>query len=274
MIKDISLGQFFPGNSVIHKLDPRIKLIATILFVVTLFLCRGFIPYAIMTSFLFTLILLTKINIGLIFKSVKPIIILLAFTAILNVFYTTSGTELIKIGSVAITTGGIYTAFFMALRIVLLVVGTFVMLTYTTSPIMLTDALESLLSPLKKIKFPVHELSMMMSIALRFIPTLIEETDKIMSAQKSRGADFETGSIIRRAKALIPVLIPLFINAFKRAEELALAMECRCYRGGDGRVRMRVFKLLPQDFAFTVITILIFILSAFLSYTLKFGAPI
>lgn len=274
MIKDISLGQFFPGNSVIHKLDPRIKLIATILFVVTLFLCHGFVPYAIMTAYLFTLIFLTKINIGLIFKSVKPIIILLAFTAILNVFYTTSGRELIKIGSVVITTGGVYTALFMVIRIVLLVVGTFVLLTYTTSPIMLTDALESLLSPLKKIKFPVHELSMMMSIALRFIPTLIEETDKIMSAQKSRGADFETGSIIRRAKALIPVLIPLFINAFKRAEELALAMECRCYRGGDGRVRMRVFKLLPRDFIFTIITILIFALAAFLSYTLKFGAPI
>lgn len=274
MIKDISLGQFFPGNSVIHKLDPRVKLIATILFVVTLFLCRGFVPYAIMTAYLFTLIFLTKINIGLIFKSVKPIIILLAFTAILNVFYTTSGRDLIKIGSVVITTGGVYTALFMVVRIVLLVVGTFVLLTYTTSPIMLTDALESLLSPLKKIKFPVHELSMMMSIALRFIPTLIEETDKIMSAQKSRGADFETGSIIRRAKALIPVLIPLFINAFKRAEELALAMECRCYRGGDGRVRMRVFKLLPRDFIFTIITILIFALAAFLSYTLKFGAPI
>lgn len=274
MIKDISLGQFFPGNSVVHRLDPRIKLVLTILFVVTLFLCQGFIPYTIMTAFLFTLILLTKINIGLIFKSVKPIIILLAFTAILNVFYTTSGRELIKIGSVVITTGGIYTALFMVVRIVLLVVGTFVMLTYTTSPIMLTDALESLLSPLKKIKFPVHELSMMMSIALRFIPTLIEETDKIMSAQKSRGADFETGSIIRRAKALIPVLIPLFINAFKRAEELALAMECRCYRGGEGRVRMRVFKLSKSDLIFAAIAVLIFTVAAFLSYTLKFGAPI
>ena len=274
MIKDISLGQFFPGNSVVHRLDPRIKLVLTILFVVTLFLCQGFIPYTIMTAFLFTLILLTKINIGLIFKSVKPIIILLAFTAILNVFYTTSGRELIKIGSVVITTGGIYTALFMVVRIVLLVVGTFVMLTYTTSPIMLTDALESLLSPLKKIKFPVHELSMMMSIALRFIPTLIEETDKIMSAQKSRGAAFETGGIIKRAKALIPVLIPLFINAFRRADDLALAMECRCYRGGEGRTSLHKLTLSKADYATFFVCIIIFALSIFLSHTLKAGVLI
>ena len=274
MIKDITLGQFFPGNSIIHKLDPRIKLILSVLFIVTLFLCRGFVPYAIMTFFLFSVILLSGINISLIFKSVKPVLILLVFTAVLNIFYTTSGTEIFRLGPVSVTTGGVYTAFFMVVRIMLLVTGTFVLMTYTTSPIMLTDAIETLLSPLKKVKFPVHELSMMMSIALRFIPTLIEETDKIMSSQKSRGADFETGSIIRRAKSLIPVLIPLFINAFKRAEDLALAMECRCYRGGEGRVRMRVFKLSAHDYLFFFCSVLIFSAAVILSEILSFGVPI
>lgn len=267
MIKDVALGQYFPGNSLIHRLDPRVKLVLTITFIIALFMCRGFIPYAIMTAFLFAVILITKINMRLIFKSLRPIIILLAFTAILNVFYTNSGTEILKIGSITITTGGIYTALFMVIRIVLLVAGTFVMLTYTTSPIMLTDGLESLLSPLKKIKFPVHELSMMMSIALRFIPTLIEETDKIMSAQKSRGASFDTGNIVQRAKALIPVLVPLFINAFKRAEDLALAMECRCYRGGEGRVRMRVLKLSSTDFCACTVSAVVFFAAITLSYT-------
>lgn len=274
MIKDVALGQYFPGKSLIHRLDPRVKLVLTIAFIIVLFMCRGFIPYAIMSAFLFTVILITGINMRLIFKSLRPIIILLAFTAILNVFYTNSGTEIFRIGSISVTTGGIYTALFMVIRIVLLVAGTFVMLTYTTSPIMLTDGLESLLSPLKKIKFPVHELSMMMSIALRFIPTLIEETDKIMSAQKSRGASFDTGSIVQRAKALIPVLVPLFINAFKRAEDLALAMECRCYHGGEGRVRMRVLKLSSIDFYACAVSAVVFFAAAVLSYTTTFGVLI
>lgn len=274
MIKDVSLGQYFPGNSLIHRLDPRIKLILTIIFIVVLFICRGIIPYVIMSAFLAVVVLISKINIRLIFKSLRPILILLAFTAILNVFYTNEGTKVFRLGSVSITTGGIYTALFMIIRIVLLVVGTFVMLTYTTSPIMLTDGLESLLSPLKKIKFPVHELSMMMSIALRFIPTLIEETDKIMSAQKSRGASFDTGSIIQRAKALIPVLVPLFINALKRAEDLALAMECRCYHGGEGRVRMRVLKFSSIDIYSSLVSISVFAASIILSYTLTFGVLI
>lgn len=274
MIKDVSLGQYFPGNSVIHRLDPRIKIILTMTFIVVLFICRGFIPYAIMTVFLFSVIFATKINIRLIFKSLKPILILLIFTAVLNIFYTKSGTVLFSIGTIDITTGGVLTAVFMTVRIVLLVAGTFVMLTYTTSPIMLTDGLESLLSPLKKIKFPVHELSMMMSIALRFIPTLIEETEKIMSAQKSRGASFETGSFIQRAKALVPVLVPLFINAFRRAEDLALAMECRCYRGGENRVRMRVFKLSSLDISALCISIIIFTSVIIISYTSSFGVVI
>ncbi|MBR3847838.1 MAG: energy-coupling factor transporter transmembrane protein EcfT [Oscillospiraceae bacterium] len=274
MIKDISLGQYFPGNSLVHKLDPRVKLLLTIAFIVSLFLCRGIIPYAIMTLFLISVIVITKINIKLILKSLKPIFILLLFTSILNIFYTSEGKTLLSFGPVVITTGGIYTALFMVVRIILLVAGTFVMLSYTTSPIMLTDGLESLLSPLKKIKFPVHELSMMMSIALRFIPTLIDETDKIMSAQKSRGAAFDTGGIIKRAKALIPVLIPLFINAFRRADDLALAMECRCYRGGDGRTSLRQLKLAKRDYLTTLVCVIVFALSIFLSHTLKAGVLI
>ena len=274
MIKDITLGQYFPGDSIIHKLDPRIKLVLTTVFIVVLFLCKGFFPYAIMSVFLFVVVLITKINIKLLFKSLKPILILLIFTGILNVFYNTDGTVVIHFWKITITTAGLYTALFMVIRIVLLVLGTFVMLTYTTSPIMLTDGLESLLSPLKAIHFPVHELSMMMSIALRFIPTLIEETDKIMSAQKSRGANFETGSIVKRAKALIPVLIPLFINSFRRAEDLALAMECRCYKGGEGRVRLRVMKLAAIDYICILISVLIFTSVIFLSNFLTIGVPI
>ncbi len=274
MLKDISLGQYFPGNSLVHRLDPRVKLLLTIAFIVSLFLISGIIPYAIMTLFLITVIIITRINIKLILKSLKPIFILLLFTAILNVFYTSEGQVLWQFKSVVITTGGIYTAIFMMVRIILLVAGTFVILSYTTSPIMLTDGLESLLSPLKKIKFPVHELSMMMSIALRFIPTLIDETDKIMSAQKSRGAGFETGGIIKRAKALIPVLIPLFVNAFRRADDLALAMECRCYRGGEGRTSLRQLKLSARDYLTTIVCVLIFALSIFLSHTLEAGVLI
>ncbi len=274
MIKDVALGQYFPGNSLVHKLDPRVKLLLTILYIVTLFLCNGVFPYLVMAAFLITVIVITRINLGLIFKSLKPILILLAFTAILNVFYTTEGKVLINFGSVVVTMGGIYTAVFMAVRIMLLVAGTFVMLSYTTSPIMLTDGLESLMAPLKKVRFPVHELSMMMSIALRFIPTLIEETDKIMSAQKSRGASFETGGIIKRARALIPVLIPLFINAFRRAEDLALAMECRCYHGGEGRTSLHKLKLSARDYVTTAVTLLIFAFAVFLSHTLKAGVLI
>lgn len=274
MIKDVTLGQYFPGTSLVHRLDPRVKLVLTIVYIAVLFMCRGFVPYAVMALFLLTVILITRINLRLILKSMKPILILLVFTAVLNVFYSNAGVTLLSIGSVTITSGGVYTALFMIIRIVLLVVGTFVMLTYTTSPIMLTDGLESLLSPLKKVKFPVHELSMMMSIALRFIPTLIEETEKIMSAQKSRGADFETGSLVNRAKALIPVLVPLFINAFRRAEDLALAMECRCYKGGEGRVRLHVLKISGTDIFAIVFSVAVFSACIVLSRVLSFGVVI
>ena len=216
--------------------------------------------------------LLSKIPFKLMLKSLKPIVPIIIFTSVLNIFFL-DGVTIFKLGFLKITYEGIRTSAFMIIRIIALIMGSS-LLTYTTSPITLTDAIERLLSPLKKLKFPVHELSMMMSIALRFIPTLIEETDKIMSAQKSRGAGFETGGIIKRAKALIPVLIPLFINAFRRADELALAMECRCYRGGDGRTSLHKLSLSKADYATFLVCIVIFALSIFLSHTLKAGVLI
>ena len=245
MLKDITLGQYFPGDTVVHRLDPRTKLLMVILYIVALFLCKGFVSYGVALAFLITAVVLSKIRPKALFKGLKPLLIIIIFTAVLNLFYT-DGTVLVKFWIFKITREGIYNAFFLVLRIMLLVMGTF-LLTYTTSPIALTDGLESLLSPLKKLHFPVHELAMMMSIALRFIPTLIEETDKIMSAQKARGADFETGNIFRRAKALIPILVPLFVSAFRRADELATAMECRCYHGGKGRTKLKQLHYRRRD---------------------------
>ena len=245
MLKDITLGQYFPGDTVVHRLDPRTKLLMVILYIVALFLCKGFVSYGVALAFLITAVVLSKIRPKALFKGLKPLLIIIIFTAVLNLFYT-DGTVLIKFWIFKITREGIYNAFFLVLRIMLLVMGTF-LLTYTTSPIALTDGLESLLSPLKKLHFPVHELAMMMSIALRFIPTLIEETDKIISAQKARGADFETGNIFRRAKALIPILVPLFVSAFRRADELATAMECRCYHGGKGRTKLKQLHYRRRD---------------------------
>ncbi len=237
MLKDITLGQFFPGNSVIHRLDARCKLLLVIVYIVALFLCKSYGSYGLALLFLGTAIALSRIPLKSLFKGMKALLIIIIFTAAINMLYT-PGEPLAEFWIFTITKEGIRNACFLVLRIVMLISGTF-LLTYTTSPIDLTDGLESLLSPLKRIGFPVHELAMMMSIALRFIPTLIEETDKIISAQKARGADFETGNIFRRAKALIPILIPLFISAFRRAEELATAMECRCYHGGKGRTKMK-----------------------------------
>ena len=224
MLKDITLGQFFPGHSAIHRMDPRTKLILTIVYIVALFVAQNWISYLVMMAFLVFCIWLSKIPPKSILRGMKPLVFILVFTAVLNLFYTDGGVELVRFGSLAITSEGLKRAIFMIWRILMLISGTF-LLTYTTSPISLTDGLESLLNPLKRIHVPVHELAMMMSIALRFIPTLIEETDKIMNAQKARGADFETGSIIQRAKALVPILVPLFISAFRRADELATAME-------------------------------------------------
>lgn len=247
MLKDITLGQYFPGDTVIHRLDPRTKLLMVIIYIVALFLCKWFVSYAVALLFLVTAVALSKIRPKALFKGLKPLLIIIIFTAVLNLFYT-DGTVLVKFWIFQITREGIINAVFLVLRIMLLVMGTF-LLTYTTSPIALTDGLESLLSPLKKLHFPVHELAMMMSIALRFIPTLIEETDKIISAQKARGADFETGNIFRRAKALIPILVPLFVSAFRRADELATAMECRCYHGGEGRTRLKQLRYMRLDAA-------------------------
>lgn len=253
MLKDITLGQFFPGNSVVHRLDSRVKIIITIAFIVMLFLPNGFYGLGIGMVFVLGAFLLSKIPFKMMLKSLKPLIPILIFTGILNLFFISTGDVLFEWKFIKITTGGAKTAAFMIIRIIGLIIGSS-LLTYTTSPIALTDAIERLLSPLKKIKLPVHELAMMMTIALRFIPTLIEETDKIMSAQKARGADLETGSLIQRAKALVPILIPLFVSSFRRAEDLALAMECRCYHGGEGRTRLKQLKTAPRDYVALFVT--------------------
>ncbi len=247
MLKDITLGQYFPGTSLIHRLDPRTKLLGVILYIVALFLAKSWISYGVVLLFLIFAVSVSKIPPKSIVSGMKPLVIILVFTGVLNLFYSDGGVVLVKLWKLTITSEGLTRAIFMTGRILMLISGTF-LLTYTTSPIALTDGLESLLGPLKKLHVPVHELSMMMCIALRFIPTLIEETDKIMNAQKARGADFENGSIIDRAKALIPVLVPLFISAFRRADELATAMECRCYQGGEGRTKMKLLRYGRNDF--------------------------
>ena len=246
MLKDITLGQFFPGHSVIHRLDPRTKLLMLVVYIVALFMAVSWVSYGVLFGFLAISIALSKIPVKSILKGMKPLVMILVFTAVLNIFFTEGETVLVNLGFAKITLEGLQRAFFMLIRILMLVTGTFLM-TYTTSPIALTDGLENLLNPLKKIKVPVHELSMMMCIALRFIPTLIEETDKIMSAQKARGADFENGKLMDRVKALIPILVPLFISAFRRADELATAMECRCYQGGEGRTKMKLLRYHRND---------------------------
>jgi energy-coupling factor transport system permease protein len=247
MLKDITLGQFFPGYSAIHRLDPRTKLVMLVVYIVALFLAVNWISYALMLLFLGACIAISRIPLKSFFRGMKPLIFILAFTAILNLFFTEGENLLVSFWVITIYWEGVTRAIFMLLRILLMIMGTF-LLTYTTSPISLTDGLESLLSPLKKIKVPVHELSMMMCIALRFIPTLIEETDKIISAQKARGADFESGKLMQRVKALVPILVPLFVSAFRRADELATAMECRCYQGGDGRTKMKLLRYKLLDF--------------------------
>ena len=248
-LKDITLGQYFPGKTIIHRLDPRTKLLGTVAYIVALFLASHVVTYAILLAVLAALIAISKVGIKSIMRGMRPVLIIIAITAVLNLFYTPGeGEPLASFWVFTIYAEGIWAAVFMILRIAMLITCTF-LLTYTTSPIMLTDGLEKLLSPLKVVHVPIHELAMMMSIALRFIPTLIEETDKIMSAQKARGADFDSGSLIRKAKALVPLLVPLFISAFRRADELAVAMECRCYHGGAGRTRLRQLKLGGMDVA-------------------------
>ena len=244
MLKDITLGQYFPGDTVVHRLDPRTKLLLVIIYIVGLFNSVGWASYAFVILVTALSMAISKIKPRSALKGLKPLVIIIILTAVLNIFYT-DGTPIVE--GWIITWEGIERAVMMSLRIILLIVGTF-MLTYTTSPIALTDGLEIMMGPLKKIKIPVHEMSMMMSMALRFIPTLIEETDKIMSAQKARGADFETGSLMQRAKALVPLLVPLFVSAFRRADELATAMECRCYHGDEGRTKLNVLHYQTRDY--------------------------
>lgn len=257
MLKDITLGQFFPGKSLIHRLDPRTKLLGLIIYIVALFVAKTWVSYLICFAFLGLCIAISRIPLKSIFRGMKPLVFILVFTGVLNIFFTSGETVLVDWWIITITLEGVVRAAYMIWRILMLVSSTF-LLTYTTSPIALTDGLESLLSPLKKLHFPVHELAMMMCIALRFIPTLIEETDKIMSAQRSRGADFESGKLMERVKALIPVLVPLFISAFRRADELATAMECRCYHGGEGRTKMKLLRYKRIDFiAFLVVALVL-----------------
>jgi len=246
LIKDITIGQYFPGKSVLHRMDSRVKILLTAVFIVMLFMAKSI--QALSVGILFTVVtfIISRIPLKMMGKSLKPIVPIVIFTAVLNLFFIRTGDVLWEWKIIKLTQDGVDTSLFMVIRIICLICGSS-LLTYTTSPIELTDAIEKLLGPLKKIKVPVHELAMMMTIALRFIPTLIEETDKIINAQKARGADMETGGLIQKTKALIPILIPLFVASFRHAEELALAMECRCYHGGEGRTRMKQLKMTLTD---------------------------
>lgn len=253
MIRDITIGQYFPGKSAIHKMDPRIKILLSILYIVMLFVADNMWGLLLGVLFGFAAYLISRIPLSMIWKSMKPVVPIVIFTAVLNLFLST-GDPLWQWKFLKITKEGIETAVFMSVRILCLIAGTS-LLTYTTSPIALTDGIERLLSPLKKIKLPVHELAMMMTIALRFIPLLIEETEKIMNAQKARGALLDSGTLTQRVKALVPVLIPLFISAFRRADELATAMECRCYHGGEGRTRLKTLRLTAKDWLLSAVCV-------------------
>lgn len=257
MLKDITLGQYLPGTSAVHKMDPRVKLVLTAAFIVIIFIAKNFWGIAVGALFCIISFALSRVPASMMLKSLKPIIPIVLFTAALNLFFVRTGEQLWKWGFLAVTDEGLRIAGFMVSRIVLLIIGSS-LLTYTTSPIDLTDAIERLLSPLKRIKVPVHELAMMMTIALRFIPNLIEETEKIMNAQKARGSELDTGSFTDKVKGMVPIFIPLFVSSFRRAEELATAMECRCYRGGEGRTRMKQLHLSFRDFAACVYTALFF----------------
>ena len=253
MIKNITLGQYFPGDTVIHKLDPRTKILCMLLYVTGVFVASDLLAMAVVAVFFLCMVTLSAIKLSLLLKALRPLLVLFLLTAILNLFYT-PGEVWVTVWRFHITREGFFRSVIFLSRISLMVMGT-CLLTYTTSPMAFTHGLESLLAPLKKIRFPVHELSMIMSMALRFVPTLIEETEKIMKAQKARGANFETGNIFRRAKALVPVFVPLFISAFRRADELAIAMEARCYHGGEGRTRLRELSMKGKDFLAGVVCV-------------------
>lgn len=254
MIKDMTIGQYYPGDSVLHRLDPRMKLVLTFAMIVVIFLCKSFLSLALIALFTIAAAIASKVPAKMILKSLKPIVIILIFTAALNILYTQGGRTYFEWWKISVTEKGVNTAIFTMVRIIVLVVISS-LLTYTTTPTMLTDALERVLSPLKIFKIKVHTLAMMMTLALRFIPTLIEEIDRIMNAQKARGADLETGGVFQRAKALVPIFVPLMVSSFRRAYELAFAMTCRCYTGGEGRTRMKQMKLGLRDIAAAVICV-------------------
>ncbi len=257
MKSDITFGQYVEGDSLIHRLDPRVKIVIAFLYIVIIFLAKSVTAFALLTAAAVVFVLMTGIPPRLIFKAMRPLVFIIVFTAVINLFFMTGENLLFEFHFIRIYREGLINACLIVLRILLLIVATSVFLTYTTTPLALTDALEQLLNPLKKLRVPVHEFSMMMTIALRFIPTLIDETRKIINAQTARGADFTSGSLIKRGKALIPILIPLFISAFRRADELATAMECRCYTGGEGRTRMNSLKSEPKDWVFLGVIVLI-----------------
>ncbi|WP_343208552.1 energy-coupling factor transporter transmembrane component T [Anaerolentibacter hominis] len=254
MIRDITIGQYYPADSVIHRLDPRMKLLGTFVFIISLFLFKSFSGYIVAAVFLFSVIKISRVPFGFIFRGLKVVLLLLIFMAFFNLFFT-PGTPVFQWWIIKITKEGIRNACFMAIRLTFLIVGSSLM-TFTTTPNQLTDGLERVLRPLSKIGVPAHEIAMMMSIALRFIPILLEETDKIMKAQQARGADFESGGLIAKAKSLVPILVPLFISAFRRADELAMAMEARCYHGGEGRTKMKPLHYEKRDYITLAVLVL------------------
>ena len=254
MIRDITIGQYYPAKSMIHRLDPRVKLVCTLLYLVSLFMFRSISGYLIATLFLTAVIRISRVPFSFIVRGLKPIVMLLLITVLFNLFLTRNGEVLFHAWIFTVTEGGLVTAVYMAVRLIYLIIGSSLM-TFTTTPNELTDGIEALLHPLNKIRVPVHEVAMMMSIALRFIPILLEETDKIMKAQIARGADFESGNIIQRAKSMIPLLVPLFVSAFRRANDLAMAMEARCYRGGEGRTKMKPLRYKCRDYAAYIVMI-------------------
>lgn len=256
MLRDITIGQYFPADTIIHRLDPRTKILITIMFIASLFFIKSFYPYLFILAFILLTVKLSKVPFRYVLKGLKPLMLIILITFVINIFMT-KGEVLFSIGPIDVTKEGIRQAVFMALRLIFLITGTS-LLTLTTSPISLTDGIEKLMSPLRRFRVPVHELAMMMTIALRFIPTLLEETDKIMKAQTARGADFESGNIVKRAKNLVPLLVPLFINAFRRADELAIAMEARCYRGGYNRTRLNELKFTKKDILVTLLMTVFF----------------
>ncbi len=270
-MKSIAFGQYYPAQSPIHRLDPRAKVILAILYIVCTFLCKNVLSFAALVLSALLLILMSRISLKVVLRSIRPLLIIIVFTSFINVFMTRGESLLTPEGWwIKIYAEGLWTALFMVLRITVLIIGTGIFLTFTTTPIELTDALERLLSPLKKLKIPVHDFAMMMTIALRFIPTISEETEKIMNAQKARGADFMTGSLMKRAKALVPILVPLFVSAFNRAFDLASAMECRCYHGGEGKTKLHILHYRTADFVAMAILVL-FGVGVFFLNKLGFG---